>query len=283
MAICTLDIVYQLHRVPPSHRRAPTWHGALLATLLLVGSAARAEVTEELIRLPSVGSAVLPVLISHDESIPTRATAVLFNGGGGVVGLLRRVPRPGANFLVRSRSAFAERGVATAVIDVPTDLSELSDAVRMSRRHADDVRAVLRWLRERFPDRPVYLIGTSRGTVSAAYAGAALGDDVAGVVLTSTVFNATRGGPGVSGFDWSALRARVLFVHHADDACLATPYAMAQRVARGRTLVTAHGGDPPRSEPCEPYSPHGYHGIEVPVVGAIVQWLNGEMPPTDVP
>lgn len=255
----------------------------LLAALLLLGSASRAEVTEELIRLPSVGNAELPVLISHDGAIPPRVTAVLFNGGGGAVGLLRRIPRPGANFLVRTRSLFAERGVATAVIDVPTDLADLSDAARMSRRHADDVRTVVRMLRERFPDRPVVLIGTSRGTVSAAYVGATLGDEVAGVVLTSTVFNATRGGPGVSTFDWRTLRSRVLFVHHADDACVATPYAMARRVAAGRALVTAHGGDPPRSEPCEPFSPHGYLGIEHAVVGAIVQWLNGEAPPTDVP
>ncbi len=257
---------------------------SLLATLLCVGlsAATHAEVVEELTQLPSAGNARLPVLISRDDALPPRTAAVLFNGGGGAVGLLKRIPRPGANFLVRSRSLFAERGVATAVIDVPTDIVDMSDAFRMSRRHSDDVRAVVQLLHERFPSLPVYLIGTSRGTVSAAYAGAALDAELAGVVLTSSVFNATRGGPGLSGFDWSTLRQRMLFVHHAGDTCVATPYFMARRVAAGRTLVTAHGGDAPRSDPCEPFSAHGYLGVEVPVVDAIVRWMNGEVPPDDV-
>ena len=99
----------------------------------------------------------------------------------------------------------------------------------------------------------------------------------------STVFNATRGGVGVSGLDWNSISSRLLFVHHVDDACIATPYAMAQRVAAGRVLISAHGGDAPRSEPCEAFSAHGYLGVEAPVVAAIVQWMRGETPPKDVP
>jgi pimeloyl-ACP methyl ester carboxylesterase len=251
--------------------------------LLATAATSRAEVIEDLIQLQSAGDARLPVLVSRDDSKPPAVAAVLFNGGGGAVGLLQRIPRPGGNFLVRSRALFAARGVVTAVIDVPTDVSSMSDAYRMSARHADDVRAVVGELRRRHPSLPVYLIGTSRGTVSAAYAGASLGDAVAGVVLTSTVFNATRGGTGVSGFDWNSIHSRLLFVHHADDACQATPYFMAKRVASGRTLVSAHGGDAPRSDPCEAFSAHGYLGIEQPVVDAIVQWMRGEAPPKDVP
>jgi pimeloyl-ACP methyl ester carboxylesterase len=256
----------------------------LTAALFLAGAIeCRADVIEDLIQLPSAGDARLPVLVSQGDSQPPLAAALLFNGGGGAVGLLQRIPRPGGNFLVRSRGLFAARGVVTAVIDVPTDVGSMSDAYRMSARHADDVRAVVGELRRRHPSLPVYLIGTSRGTVSAAYAGASLGDAVAGVVLTSTVFNATRGGAGVSGFDWNSIHSRLLFVHHADDACQATPYFMAKRVASGRTLVSAHGGDAPRSDPCEAFSAHGYLGIEQPVVDAIVRWMRGEAPPKDVP
>lgn len=256
---------------------------SLAALLIASWVTARAEVVEELVQLPSVGDARVPVLLSRDDARPTEAVAVLFNGGGGAVGLLQRIPRPGANFLVRSRGLFATRGVATAVIDVPTDLGVMSDAYRMSRRHSDDVRALVSDLQQRFPGLPVFLVGTSRGTVSAAYAGAALGDAVAGVVLSSTVFNATRGGAGVSGFDWDTIRSRLLFVHHVDDGCGATPYAMARRVAAARALISVHGGDAPRSEPCEAFSAHGFLGVEAPVVGAIVAWMRGEAPPKDVP
>ncbi len=257
---------------------------ALIAALLLCAAAtAHAGVAEELIQLPSAGEARLPVLLSHDDATPPVAAAVLFNGGGGAVGLLKRIPQPGGNFLVRSRALFAARGVITAVIDVPTDIATMSDAYRMSPRHADDVNTVVGELHRRYPALPVFLVGTSRGTVSAAYAGATLGKAIYGVVLTSTVFNATRGGPGVSGFDWGTIHSRLLFVHHADDGCVATPYFMAQRAAAHHTLITAHGGDTPSSEPCEAFSAHGYLGIEAPVVEAIVQWMRGEVTPRDVP
>lgn len=176
--------------------------------------------------------------------------------------------------------------MATAVIDVPTDQTGMSDTYRASPRHIDDVRAVVAALRQRHPGLPVYLIGTSRGTVSAAHAGAALGqgaDAVAGVVLTSSVFNATRGGTGLSAFAWASIRPRLLFVHHVEDGCVATPYAMAQRVGAGRTLISARGGDAPRSDPCEAFSAHGYLGIEAPVVRAIAAWMRGEVPPAEVP
>jgi hypothetical protein len=244
---------------------------------------ARAEFVEEVVQLPSAGGARVPVLVSSDDARPPTAVAVLFNGGGGAVGLLQRIPRPGANFLVRSRGLFAKQGVATAVIDVPTDLNVMSDAFRMSRRHAEDVRTVVGALQHRFPGLPIFLVGTSRGTVSAAYAGIAMQAEIAGVVLTSTVFNATRGGAGVSGLDWDTVRTRLLFVHHVDDACNATPYTMARRAAAGRTLISVHGGDAPRSDPCEAFSAHGFLGVEAPVVSAILQWMRGEVPPEDVP
>jgi pimeloyl-ACP methyl ester carboxylesterase len=255
----------------------------LLALTFSFTGPVRAEVVEEVIQLPSAGDARLPVLLSIDKAQPPRALAVLFNGGGGAVRLLQRIPQPGANFLVRSRGLFAGQGVATAVIDVPTDLNVMSDAYRMSRRHADDVRTLVNELKLRFPNLPVFLVGTSRGTVSAAYAGAAMQQAVSGVVLTSTVFNATRGGAGVSGIDWDTIRSRLLFVHHVDDGCEATPYVMAQRMAAGRTLISVHGGDAPRSDPCEAFSAHGYLGVEAPVVTAIVQWMMGEAAPKDVP
>jgi len=264
----------------------------MVAALLLVATACRAELVEELVQLPSAGDAHLPVLITHDDG-PPKAVAVLFSGGDGQVGLQKIFPRPdghatvfpypSGNFLVRSRSLFAARGVATAVVDVPTDQHSLDDAFRMSRRHIADVQQVVNELGRRFPGAPVYLVGTSRGTVSAAYAGAALGDAIGGVVLTSTVFNSTRGGPGVSAFDWNSIHTRLLFVHHIDDGCKSTPYPQARSVAMGRALITAHGGDPAQSGPCEPFSAHGYLGIEAPVVDAIVQWIRGRTPPVDVP
>lgn len=262
-----------------------TARGALVAIALvastLAGRASAAPV-EELVRLPSAGGATLPYLLDVDDARPPHVLAVLFNGGGGAVGLAQRIPRPGANFLVRSRELFNRAGVATAVIDVPSDLVSLTDADRASPRHADDVRSVVADLRRRFGALPVMLVGTSRGTVSAAHAARALGSAVDGVVLTSSVFQSTRGGVGLANVDLASLPPRLLLVHHADDDCIASPYAQARRAATGRTLLTVRGGLPARSAPCEPFAPHGYYGVEAQTVDAIVRWMNGEALPAEV-
>lgn len=269
--------------MPPG--TSATWR-CLAPVALCVAAAvpcAHGALQEEVLQLPTEDSATLPYLRSWDDARQPQAIAVLFNGGGGAVGLLRRgIPRPGANFLVRSRALFTQAGVATAVIDVRSDQAAVTDHERMGRRHAQDVQAVVADMRQRFGTLPVYLVGNSRGTVSAAYTGAALGDGVAGVVLTSSVLNASRAGPGLSVFDASALRSGLLYVHHVDDTCFVTPYAMAQRVARGHTLVSVQGGEPARSEPCEAFSPHGYLGVEAVTVQAITQWMAGQPVPAVV-
>jgi hypothetical protein len=252
--------------------------GAVVA-LAWLGSA-HAAIQEEIVMLPSAGGASVAYVRSHDDPAPPKAAAMLFTGGEGKVGLAARgIPKPGANFLVRTRAIFNRQGIATAVIDVPSDLNEMNDSIRMSRRHADDVGAVVKDLKRRYGELPVYLVGTSRGTVSAAYAGATLGSEIAGVVLSSSLFNATRTGPGISGFDKTKLKSKLLYVHHADDACFATPYSMAESASHGHPLVTVRGGNPPKSGPCDPYSPHGFFGVEGPTVRAITGWmLGGEAP-----
>ena len=257
-----------------------------LAVCALVASARPgiAAPTEAIVRLPSEGGSTLPYLLGQDDAKAPLAVAILFTGGAGVVGLLTKgIPHPGANFLVRSRGLFLEQGIATAVIDVPTDTALLTDAIRMSARHARDVDAVVADLGQRFPGVHVHLVGTSRGTVSAAHAGAALGDRVAGVVLTSTIFNSSRGGAGLAAFDYTSIRAPLLFVHHTDDGCPVTPYAPAEALAKRYPLVSVSGGAPARSDPCEAFSAHGYLGVEAPTVAAIGHWILGQPYPKTIP
>ena len=130
--------------------------------------------------------------------------------------------------------------------------------------------------KKRFDNPPVYLVGTSRGTVSAANGGRALGDKVAGVVLTSSLFIAgPRAGQGLSGFNYGGITAPLLLVHHRQDACRFTPYSEAQKLAAARkyALVSVDGGKPATSEPCEAFSAHGYLGREPETVEAIVNWI----------
>ena len=190
------------------------------------------------------------------------------------------------NFLVRSRQRFAERGFLVAVPDVPSDrTSEALVRFRTSAEHATDVRALIATLRAE-ADVPVWLVGTSMGSVSAAAVAARLsegGPD--GIVLTSSVTGVSREmGESLQDVALDRIRVPVLMVHHRDDACRVSRYAdtsWAMRrlsAAPKRELLTFSGGDAPQSEACEPLAPHGYFGIEERVIDAITAWISAAKP-----
>src|SRR5438094_3160174 len=127
-------------------------------------------------------------------SIPKnlQVVAVLFPGSGGLIQLRTENGQAKfgqGNFLVRSRAEFVKRGVAAAIIDAPSDQQSgwgMSDEFRLGDLHFSDISAVVGDLEKRFPGVPVFLIGTSRGTISAGALGARLAP--AGAILTSTMF-----------------------------------------------------------------------------------------------
>ena len=116
---------------------------------------------------------------------------ILFAGGHGGLGLksASAMAWGAGNFLVRTRDAFAAQGLMVAVIDAPSDQRGGMNAIfRMSGAHAQDIDAVAAYLKKEAAV-PVWLVGTSMGTFSAA--GGAIGaKSVDGLVLTSTITRA---------------------------------------------------------------------------------------------
>ena len=207
------------------------------------------------------------------------AVALLYVGAGGRINLRAeegQVKFSARNFLSRSGGDFARNGVLPVVMDAPSDQVDLTEGYRSSVEQAIDARAVVRELKKRYPALPIYLVGTSRGTISAAYLGRDLGDEVAGIVLTSTMFgssNPRRQAPTLRGFDYARIKAPLLFVHHREDACEHTSYASAAKVAPRYALVSVKGGKPAESSACEPFSAHGFYGVEAQTVDAIAAWM----------
>src|SRR5208283_3857677 len=120
---------------------------------------------------------------------------------------------------------------------------------------------------------PVWLVGTSNGTVSATNAAARLGPSrVAGLVLTSTVW----ANGNFSGL--ARIAVPTLVVHNRDDGCSASPYSGVSHgmallaKAPAKELVSVQGGQSV-GDPCGAQSPHGYLGIENQVVPPIIQWI----------
>ncbi|MBM4298888.1 MAG: alpha/beta hydrolase, partial [Deltaproteobacteria bacterium] len=187
-----------------------------------------------------------------------QAIAVLFPGSGGAIQLRVEGGQPrfaGGNFLVRSRAEFVKRGIAAAIIDAPTDMQGgwgMTDEFRLGTEHFADIGVVLGDLNERLPGVPVYLIGTSRGTISAAALAARFGARVAGVVLTASLFRevprkSKEPGPGLSRFDFASITVPLLLAHHVGDQCQFTPYSDAVRLSEKYPLISVFGGPRPQS------------------------------------
>ena len=254
-----------------------------LASLWISCFAGAALAQQEIVTLPTRPGITQSYFLT---SIPKElgAVAILFPGSGGLIQLRNENGKPRfntGNFLVRSRSEFIKNKVAAAILDAPSDQQGgwgMSDEFRLSADHLTDMTAVVSGLKRRFSGVPLFLVGTSRGTISAGALGARLGQEVAGVVLTATMFrqaprNSKEPGQGLSKFDFATIHVPLLFVHHASDQCESTPYGDAARLADKYPLISVIGGSPPQSGPCDAFSQHGFLGREAETVEQIVNWM----------
>lgn len=229
------------------------------------------------------------VLLAKTANAGTKAV-ILFTGGNGTPITLARHggTRLTANSLVRSSALFAEAGFITAVVELPLDTSSVnrsvSNAYRQSPMHHTDMRAVVDFLVSEGA-REVFLIGTSRGTLSVAYLATVMAHpNVNGYVLTATLADRP---PAVRSYA-TRITDPVLMAHHTDDACHVTAYADARAIfdsipaGTRKDFITVSGGDPPRGRACGAQSAHGFLGVEHKTMAAIVDWMNGKTPPAHV-
>ena len=176
----------------------------LFAALLLAALASPCSAAEDVITIPTRSGVTLSYLLDQDKAATPKVVVISFIGSFGAIGLERRAQKgpvkfgPTANFLVRIREQMTDAEVADVIVDSPSDQlpGGMSDRFRLGSEHATDIRALIGDLKQRFPNARIFLLGTSRGTISAAALGASLGDLVQGVVLSSTVTNADRSGHG---------------------------------------------------------------------------------------
>ena len=171
-------------------------HVSLCLTMTEV---ALAEVSERVVDLPTRSGVTQRLLFLAPEA--PKAAVILFAGGDGALQISPDggVKQKQLNFLVRTRQMFAGKGLLVALIDAPSDRQRppfLMD-FRETLEHVADVKAVIAWLKEQ-AKIPVWLVGTSAGTQSAAFVATHLGASDGGpdgLVLTSTILAVSKQQP----------------------------------------------------------------------------------------
>jgi predicted alpha/beta-hydrolase family hydrolase len=254
-----------------------SWLAGLGLVLLLWGSASSAA--DQLLRVASRPDVSISYWWMPRDS--ARATVVLFSGGSGGIGYRDGEPKSG-NFLIRSRDEFANAGFNVALVGNPSDMPQLNPVFRQSTEHMADVRAIVADIRQR-SSAPVWLIGTSQGTISAAAVAIDMGTQINGLVLTATLTGQQFGG-SVSNMALERIQVPVLVHQHAKDSCKLTPPYLAERLvgklsaAPVKKYMEVEGGQNPSGPPCEAFHYHGYIEMEAQAVAQIAAWIQQPVP-----
>ena len=269
------------HRISKIYLVVAVW--LLSWTLTSSAVAAGYEAIEIVPTRPDV---TVRLLVIKTNSKPSTAL-ILFPGADGTKHFGEKDGRfwVSQNFLMRSARDLATAGYIVAAVDAPSDRSYgMSDQFRTSPQHAKDIRKIIAYLKEKHRVASFYLVGTSKGTISAAYLAAVFDDpSIGGVILTAVYPPADLGS-----IDFTEIDDPVLIVHHVYDQCRITPFQGAMELKQRLTespkvdLVGVTGGIPAASGPCDALSNHGFFGVEQSVIRVMTDWLAGKPVPEKI-
>lgn len=189
------------------------------------------------------------------------------------------------NFLIRARRHFLEDGFLTVVLDAPSDHQvNFWHSYRASERYGEDVKAVVEAVAKKYGTLDWTFVGTSEGSVSAAHATRMLPSHSKRAALTSSLVMPGFQGPGLRVSDIGQIQVPVLWVHHRNDPCQYTQYSRVRSYAEETKtpLVTVTGVGDRRGDPCMAFTEHGFVGMEMKTIKAILSWIRTGRVPGDV-
>lgn len=189
------------------------------------------------------------------------------------------------NFLVRTRRFWVDDETVVLAVDAPSDQwHTFTQYFRETPRYGADIAALLAEAARKYGVQDWTFVGTSEGSISAFHAARMNPRLATRLILTSSVFEPSRNGPGLLRVNLESLPGQTLWVHHINDLCPFTPYRDAQSFAKrsGKPLVTVRGGGDYRGDHCEAFSAHGYRGVERATVEAMRAWVKTGAAPAEV-
>lgn len=265
----------------------PVLRHLVLAGVLAMPTASVASAAEQMVEIPTrAGHSVRAILIAP-ENTPT-AGVILLSGGDGLLDITPdgRITSGANNQVVRTRADYARAGFLTLVPDIADDFKiggkSVANGYRWSPEHAQDIGALVMWLRAKTPK--VHLVGTSRAALSVANAATRLegAEQPDTIAITSGMLMAVNDKqPSVerSVGHLDRITMPMLLMYHERDQCFVSP---PDRVLPFKALLTkaasvdvvSMSGGSTKGDACEAQSYHGYLGIDGDVVKTVTAWLN---------
>lgn len=269
-------------------------HASLIVLVLFLTSPA-ATVAQN--RVQANADALYEKLISADLVDGVKQQAVLTTRTGvtdqrtlvvllpGTPGVLRPEVVDGkmvssklqGNPLIRARRLMLDDTIALLAVDCRSDSGNTcSESYQSSPQREQDIQKVVALAKKEIPTiNAVWLVGHSAGTLAAAFMAKYNQSAYAGIIHAATISDPYKKGSfrSLGGFDYGAIKIPQVFIHHKDDPCFATTYDSVESIAKkfGLPLITVYGGGDFQGRPCEPYTQHGFRGMEGKVMREIAK------------
>ena len=215
----------------------------------------------------------LPVFITSIENINANLIGII--GGKGMKNEIGK----SKNFLKRYKGNFVEKGIAFYLFPNVNSSTKASYPRRISEDRIGRLNELVKYISS-VNDKPIYIIGFSRGAVDAGFYAKKYPKSISGIILASGIYkNDSNKAKNFSmeKIIGKKIKVDTLVVHHEKDECSVTQYKYAKSFfkklkAPKKNLLNYTGGSGTGRE-CGPYHYHGFEGIELNVANDIAKWI----------
>jgi len=169
------------------------------------------------VELESRKNITVPTLVLKPNNID--AAVILFAGGKGKIKILpSKYILKENNFLIRSRDLFAEQNLLVTILDIPSDRQEdgLLYNFRESKEHMQDISAAIDHIKT-ITNKPIWLVGTSRGSSSAIAGAIEIPDLISGIIISAPMTDENARGLDVPSMALRKINLPVYIAHHKKD------------------------------------------------------------------
>ena len=215
----------------------------------------------------------LPIHVSIPNDLKANLIAII--GGKG----LKNKHGKSKNFLKRNKSTFVRDGLAFFLFPNFSYNEKASYKLRGSSERTKRILSLVKYIKTQ-NDKPIFLIGFSRGSIDVGVFSLKYPSTINGVIIASGIYdNKSKKAKNFSmeKIIGNSNNVKTLIVHHKLDTCRVTKYEKAILFFKNlnspdKTFLNYLEGNPSGRE-CGPYHYHGYEGIETQVTKDITSWI----------
>ena len=216
----------------------------------------------------------LPIFITKIENINANLIGII--GGKGMKNEMGK----SKNFLKRYKDNIVEKGIAFYLFPNVNSNTKASYPRRISEDRIERLNELVKYIRS-INDKPIFIIGFSRGAVDAGFYAKKYPESISGIILASGIYkNDSNKAKNFSmeKIIGKKIKVETLIVHHEKDECRVTQYKYAKsffkKLKSPKKNLHSYKGGTGTGRECGPYHYHGFEGIELIVANDIAEWIN---------